>query len=457
MRARPRATALAGVLLLAAASAMVEGAGSGLPAPVPAITGEVVPAALAAPPTTAQCVQLLHISCYQPSQLRRAYDLDPLLKDGKDGHGRTIAIVDSLGAPNIAADLHGFDAALGIPDPPSLRIITPAGAPPPFDLHSAAAGVWALETTLDVEWAHAMAPGARILLVVTPIPETEGLTGFPQIVSAERYVVDHGLADVISQSFGSAEATFASPAVIAGLRSAFVAAERHDVTVLAATGDTGSTLHLPNAACCYPVPVVSWPASDPLVTAVGGTRLQLDATGHRTAKDTVWNDGAGGAAGGGLSSVFARPDYQDPVRDVVGGRRGIPDVSLTAALSGAAVFLFTLPTPGGPAGGWSIAGGTSLATPILAGIVAIADQVAGHRLGLLNDHLYRIAGHDSSGLVDVTSGTNAVTICVKGCLTPTPVLVPIPGYAAARGYDLASGLGTVRAADLADSLDHAGG
>ena len=140
------------------------------------------------------------------------------------------------------------------------------------------------------------------------------------------------------------------------------------------------------------------------------------------------------------------------MRSVVGASRGIPDVSLSAALSGAVDFWFTLPTPAGPAGGWSLAGGTSEATPLVAGIVAIADQAAGHRLGLLNDRLYETARHDDEAIVDVTSGANAVTLCRSACATRTPVLLPVAGYTATKGYDLASGLGTVDAAELVDAL-----
>ena len=237
MGSRSGAGAVAGVALLAAASAMHAG-GSRLPVPVPAIAGQVLPAGLAAPPDTAQCRTLLKVACYQPAQLRRAYDVDPLLERGLDGRGRTIAIDDAFGAPDLVADLRRFDAAFGLPDP-ELSVIHPAGAPPTFDPRHPEMVLWALETTLDVEWAHAMAPGARILLVTTPTAETEGLTGFPDIVRAEQYVVDHHLADVISQSFGSAEQTFPSAQALSALRSAYLAAEDHHVTVLAATGDSG--------------------------------------------------------------------------------------------------------------------------------------------------------------------------------------------------------------------------
>src|SRR5205807_9298737 len=115
-----------------------------------------------------------------------------------------------------------------------------AGAPYPDDPFGAAdRSGWAGETTLDVEWSHVMAPGANILLVETPQSETEGVQGFPEIVRAESFVVDHGLSDVISQSFAATEETFPNAGAITGLRSAFVNARRHHVTVLAASGDEG--------------------------------------------------------------------------------------------------------------------------------------------------------------------------------------------------------------------------
>ena len=100
---------------------------------------------------------------------------------------------------------------------------------------------WTDETSLDVEWSHTMAPQANILLVETPMTETEGITGFPQIVAAENYVINHHLGDVISQSFGANEQTFTSPGQIYSLRSAYFNAAQHGVTVLAGSGDQGST------------------------------------------------------------------------------------------------------------------------------------------------------------------------------------------------------------------------
>lgn len=120
----------------------------------------------------------------------------------------------------------------------------------------------------------------------------------------------------------------------------------------------------------YTFRVNSWPPSDPLVTSIGGTQLTLDNAGNRLAPDVVWNDGYG-ADGGGLSSVFYRPGFQNSVRNVVGGRRGTPDISMSAAVDGAVVFYYTFVLGHE---GYHLVGGTSEATPEFAGIVAMADQ-----------------------------------------------------------------------------------
>lgn len=196
---------------------------------------------LQSPPTTSFCLQAFGLHCYQPFQLEKAYHLTPLHEAGIDGRGRTIVIVDSFGSPTIANDLHVFDQAFGLPDPPSLTILQPAGPVPPFDPTNGDMAGWASEATLDVEWAHVFAPGAAIILVETPVSETEGVQGFPEIVQAENYIIDNDLGDVISQSFGATEETFPSRESILALRSAFKNAQAHKVTVLAASGDFGAT------------------------------------------------------------------------------------------------------------------------------------------------------------------------------------------------------------------------
>ncbi|HEX4059790.1 MAG TPA: S53 family peptidase [Streptosporangiaceae bacterium] len=422
------------IAAVSSGAAIAPGAAAAGPAPVPfAIPLGAVPGSK--PPTTAQCVASEGIPCYGPSQIQAAYNMAPLYKAGHEGKGKTIVLVDAFGSPSIKTDLAGFDKGYNLPAPPSFKIITPEGKP-------GSNSNWALETTLDVEWAHAMAPQANILLVETTVNETIGTAGFPQIVKAEKYVLNHKLGDVISQSFGTAEQTFPSHQSIMGLRGAYTLAAKDKVTVLAGSGDAGVSSPSDAAQTTFFTKrVANWPASDPLVTGVGGTQLHLNQAGARTAPDNVWNDtallGSPAAGGGGVSSVFSRPSFQSSVASVTGNHRGVPDVSLTAAVDGAAVINFN--------GSWSLVGGTSWATPTFAGIVAVADQVAGHDLGDLNPALYKL-GPGSAGLPDITAGNNTVSFTQGG------KSYTVKGYTATKGYDLASGLGTINGAKLVAAL-----
>ena len=460
---RGRYLRMAGALALATGS-LVAG---GVPATASIAIGPMLVSKYVSarqPLTEPQCESLFTVACYVPAQVQTAYDEQPLFDSGITGAGQTIAIVDAFGSPTIQADLATFDATFNLPAPPSFKIIQPAGKVPAWDPTDANGDVgWAGETTLDVEWAHTIAPGANILLVETPVDETEGTAGFPQIVTAENYVINHHLGQVISQSFGATEPTFPSAASILALRSANFNALKNHVTVLAATGDAGATDYS-NAAgtLLYTHRAVDWPASDPLVTAVGGTQLSLLSTGQRTQADRVWNDSTNDAlnnafsgdpdpsalaTGGGLSTVFARPSYQDSVAGVVGQQRGTPDIAMSGACSG---LVNTYQSFAGEPAGWYVDCGTSEATPMFAGIVALADQVAGHSLGLINPALYAMSAAHAPGLVDVTAGNNSVSFL-------QPNLVTVKGYAAGPGYDLASGVGTVDAAQFVPELAEAAG
>jgi subtilase family serine protease len=378
-----------------------------------------------------------------PAQIRTAYDLDPLLARGISGRGQTIVIVDSFGSPTIGRDLTGFDQAFGLPPPPAFTVIQPAGVVPPYRATSNREG-WATETTLDVEWAHVMAPAARILLAETPTSENEGTTGFPQIVAAEEYVLRNHLGQVISQSFAATEQTFPSRASLLSLRAAYRLASARHVTVLAATGDTGATGETYNMRDLYTSRAVQWPATDPLVTAVGGTQLDLTSSGVRRRPDIAWSDG-----GGGRSIVFARPAYQDGVAGVTGSRRGVPDIAMDASCaSGVAIYASFGGT--GPEH-WDGVCGTSLATPLLAGVVALADQVAGHPLGLINPALYRMLAHHERGLTDILTGSNSMTFDQGGTEHT------VAGFSARRGYDLVSGTGTIDARYFVPELARAAG
>jgi subtilase family serine protease len=452
-----RARVLRGVVGVAAAVGMaflLSGGGIATAEPFHIWSG----AHFAQQPTPAQCAAIEAGGCYTAGQIRHAYGVDQLNRAGLTGRGETIVLVDSYGSPSIYGDLQGFDQGNDLPAPPSLDVITPAGTPPEWNPNAYPDQPgWAEETTLDVEYAHAMAPGANIIEVETPIDETEGVQGFPQMMQAEKYVIDHHLASVISQSFGATELTFQNahgnfdPNLIYALRYAFQDAASKGVTVLAATGDNGATDDEPNEVDLYPFPVIDWPSSDPLVTAVGGTHLSLDPAGNRTAADTVWNDpptscfGDSPCAGsGGLSDAFSRPFYQDSVAYVTGDRRGNPDVSMSGSCSGAVNIYESFPAaPGFPAipGGWSPICGTSEASPLFSGEVALADQAAGHPLGLINPLLYEMSDGRQSGLTDITIGNNTVTFTNSNGKTYT-----VKGYNARPGYDLASGLGEANVA-----------
>jgi subtilase family serine protease len=472
--ARP-AVAAAGSLLLAAAlsgaGSAVTAVGAGSLAQSASLSPGIVtiqPGALhavngpaATPPTTAFCEKHYHIACYLPGQVRQAYNLPALYRQGITGRGQTIIIVDSFGSPTVQRDLATFDRVTGIPAPPSLKVIQPAGRVARYRPTSNREG-WAGETDLDVEYAHTIAPGARILLVETPTSENEGTTGFPQIVAAEKYVINHHLGGVISQSFSATEQTFPSPRALLNLRGAYTDAASKDVTVLAASGDSGAADVRFDQVTYFLHPVTSWPDSDPLVTGVGGTQLHFTKAGH-AARATVWNDtynvptnefiiGNRGpnplAGGGGKSVIFARPPYQNSVRNIVGGSRGVPDISMSGACNGAVDMYQSF--AGQPAG-WYPTCGTSEATPLFAGIVSLADQVAGHPLGLINPALYRLSAEHAPGIVDVVSGNNTVSFSQGG------VLHTVTGFPALRGYDLASGVGTVNALLFVRELARAAG
>jgi subtilase family serine protease len=439
-----RAAGGLGALALALATAGTAGASSLEPGVHQQTTAmrKIEARSLAFPPTVHQCLSLFKIRCYSPAQLRAAYDLAPLYADGNDGSGTTIAIVDSFGSPTIQHDLDVYDETFGLPDT-TVEVIAPVGAIPPFDPNNEDHVGWAQESTLDVEAAHMVAPGAHILLVETPVAETEGLTGFPEIVAAENYVIDHHLADVITQSFGATEQTFASTDELMSQRSAFMNAAANGVTVLGSSGDAGSTDYMSDLNSLYPFPVVSWPSSDPLVTSIGGTQLFLNQAGARLKADTVWAD-AYGAGGGGVSTVFPRPDYQSGI-SAPGTGRAVPDISMSAAVNGGIVVYYSFVNAG-----FHIFGGTSEASPLFSGIVALAAQRAGHGLGLLNPALYALAGSSASGIVDVVHRNIQQTFLDS---SGNPVFVR--GWRAKKGYDLASGLGTVDAAQFVPALANA--
>jgi subtilase family serine protease len=460
-----------------------------LPAPQPYYSDAQLISASGTPPSEAQC-ESVGRRCFNPQSTHAAYRLAPLYAQGLNGRGQTIAIVDSYGSDTIAHDLHVYNQAFGLQPMcgeegvtctagmPTFSVLSLQGSPatkaPPSTSKSPAQedkSAWALEVSLDVETAHAIAPMANIILVTTPTAETLGVQGFPQMMAAEDYIVKNHLASVISMSLGAAEESFASSQSLLNLRDAFKHAAQNGVTVLAASGDGGTENGKKNpvghGGSVIPYPTVGWPASDPLVTGIGGTYLCTNANepsdgprivaggppascaAHAGEAEVGWT-----FSGGGFSHVFAKPSFQNTLpagSTAIASTRGVPDVAFQASAGTGALVYVTLP-PDGNSGllcgsvpcstGWYDIGGTSLSTPQWAGLVAIAAQLNGGGLGLINPALYAIGANPqryAQDFYDITSGLNQADPAV-------------PGYPATTGWDPITGLGTPNAANLIPDL-----
>jgi subtilase family serine protease len=384
-------------------------------------------------------------TCYSPQQMRRAYGLDGLIDTGIVGAGQTIIIIDSYGSPTIREDLRVFDQGYGLPDPPSFTVLAPLGAVPWDPNKYPDEPGWAGEVTLDVEWAHAMAPGAAIILMTSPVDETEGVQGLPEFLALEQYALDHHLGKIISQSWGATENTLflgtagpQGPEVIAAFEAFYARAVQENVTVLCAEGDSGSADVETDGVTYYPYPVVDFPCTSPSVTSVGGTSLYLNTAG-KYLSETVWNDSIG-AGGGGISQLFREPEYQQlslpgQTQKELHGMRGVPDISYNGGCFTSIITYSSYPGGGEP--GWYYACGTSEGAPSLAGIVADLNQYAGRPLGFLNPALYALGGAGKFGEIgrDITVGNNAF-------------ITGVAGYSATRGWDPASGWGTFNLVEL---------
>ena len=215
------------------------------------------------------------IPCYGPAQIRGAYNVP----SNVTGKGETIAIVDAFQSPTIRDDLALFDSAFGVPSA-TLNIIAPQGLTP-FDPTNADEVSWAGEISLDVEYSHAIAPDATIDLVLAKSDQDT------DIFAAQQYVVQHNLGDVFSQSFGEAESCM-DPALLAQTHKLFQQAALERMSVFASAGDDGAAL--PSCDGSTFIKAVSTPASDPLVTSVGGTHLNADFTTGAYQSESVWND-----------------------------------------------------------------------------------------------------------------------------------------------------------------------
>jgi hypothetical protein len=347
------------------------------------------------------------VAPFTPAQIRHFYGLDNFSYGSTtaDGTGQTIAIIGADNAPDITTDLATFDSKYGLTAPPSFDVVNQTGGTPLPATYNASLSI---ETSLDVEWSHAMAPGADIVLIEC------NSTSFGDLIAA-GVTTANSIAgvSVVSISYGAPE--------FSGQTAYDRYFNHNGVTYVAAVGDSGSA-------------DTFYPATSPDVVAVGGSQITTSDSAGSYGSETVWNDpppatstNEPGATGGDISAYENRPSYQS-AQTQSASKRMTPDVSFDASTNSGVYVIDSSQSNG------SVfkVGGTSLAAPSFAGIVAVADQgraidgqsaLTGSTQTLPD--LYKLPPADFH---DITTGNNNYN--------------NTGGYDAGAGYDLASGLGT---------------
>ncbi len=374
-------------------------------------------------------------NCYTPHALRVAYGVEVLTEQGFTGKGQTVIDIVSYGSPTLQRDMDVFDKQFGLP-PITIQVVSPLGTVP-FDAKKRDMIGWAAETELDVQIIHAIAPDAGIVVMTSPVDETEGTIGLPEFLKLEQYAVAHRLGFIFSQSYVASEATLADSAgqQLVKTYSNFYKriTTQEGFTVVSGSGDNGATDWGNIAATKFaPTPTVNFPADVPWVTAVGGTNLVRAANRY---DETAWP-----GSGGGLSKFYSEPTFQQgmqqAVQSLLAGHRGLPDIAADANPDTGMAFYFD--------GQWSQTGGTSASTPLWAGIIAIANQMAGHPLGFINAGIYKlgISANAQGDFRDITRGDNSVH---QGN-------VQVQGFQARTGWDGVTGWGTPLASQFIPDL-----
>jgi hypothetical protein len=327
-----------------------------------------------------------------------------------DGAGQTIALVDAYNDPDIGTDLQTFDAAEGLPNPPAFTVVGQTGSTTSLPQNSPGNDDWSVEESLDVEWAHAIAPGASILVVECTSDQGNYLFQGDQIAAAYPGV------SVVSNSWGGGE----SGSETSYDNTYFVTPSGHTgVTFFASAGDTGAE--------------VAYPAASPNIVAVGGT--QLTVSGNSWSSETAWSDG-----GGGTSSYESQPGFQ--AGTITSSKREVPDISIAGGpntLGDNSYVPVADSYVNGSSAPWEGVDGTSWSSPMVTALVAIADQGrAAEGLPLLitnstqNQTDTRLYELSTANYHDITTGSN--------------------GHSAVAGYDEATGIGTPIASLLVPDL-----
>lgn len=399
-------------------------------------------------PTNQGCLTTIRYECFSPEYIQQAMGLTQLYKGGLTGRSQTIVLIGAGIVTTLQNDLKKFDLAWGLP-PAKLKIVYPDGPPVPYVCPNG--DELQYENILNVEWAHAIAPDANLVLLIgsNQVSQTnpENNCTLTSLQEDIAYALDQNLGNIIALNAGQSELGNAADAKAQQvdmpqyLKQGHALLERAaaaNVTVVAGAGDTGATNSndYPRPDSYWTTHNVSWPASDPDALAVGGTTLRLGNAYYDDAYDgeTAWGSQESGATGGGLSAFFNEPDYQKLVsnqklfEDQLGvSRRGVPDVAFPATN----LLVYNSSQDGALIKAnpqwshWDVAEGTSIAAAAWAGLIAIANQLNALPLGLIQPALYRMQGQ---GLRDITSGNNTYQ--------------SVSGYQAQKGYDLVSGWGT---------------
>ncbi|MGN6414276.1 S53 family peptidase [Flexivirga sp.] len=360
---------------------------------------------------------------YTPKQLESAYGVDQQLKHGYSGKGQTVVITDAFAAPTIAADLRKYNAKYGLPQFKKGQFSQQTPGPDGYDLVSECGGNgWYGEETLDVEAVHSMAPGAKIVYAGAP----DCASGLDNTWAA---AIDNHTGDIITNSWGDGVDTVADlgQSYIDFYQQYSTEAALRGITVNFSTGDDGDQT---SGGTDLGAKSLSFPSDLPYVTGVGGTSLDVDRKGAWTGEwgwqnayaqlspdGTSWVSPPGkysSGGGGGTSQLFAQPWYQNgivptAVADYYGSTpmRATPDISTVGDPNTGLVVGETQQFPDGTYWDTYRIGGTSLSSPVMAGIVAVAGSRAHRTLGFVNPLYYSLL--DSRALHDLKAPTQPLS------------------------------------------------
>lgn len=331
-----------------------------------------------------------NVAGFRPAQIKKAYGIN-LLKN--KGAGITVAIVDACGNSHAQSDLNTYDTKFNLPAT-TIKIVTPQGTP-----CSDPTG-WGVETDLDIQMVHAVAPQATIVL------EAAKSASFANLINAAKDAYTNQGATIVSMSFGGSEFSGETGSTADGV---FSSGNAKGVSFTASSGDSGCG--------------AQYPAASPFVTSVGGTSLTLSSTGGY-GSESAWS-----GSGGGLSAFESRPSYQSGFNSV--NQRGIPDVAMVADPNTGVIMYDS------DVGGYIEVGGTSVAAPLWAGVLAITDQGRTSSMQNADNELYNVASNATKyagNYHDITTGSAGGSCAAK------------------TGYDLVTGLGSPVANKLVPAL-----